>query len=121
MYAAFAVPPPGWKEKTSAAASEASVSAPTLKRSWWKTLRRAAVNHRCRVGHRRQLADGLRHVLGKAEQALAALLRLGEQRLLRRVDDAIAPLQLRPVDGEVGLMDELVRVVAVPRVGRDAH
>ena len=32
---------PEWNEKISAAASEASVSAPTLKSSWWKTLRRA--------------------------------------------------------------------------------
>ncbi len=33
--------PPKWNEKTAAAASDASESAPTLKSSWWKTARRA--------------------------------------------------------------------------------
>ena len=42
------------------------------------------------------------------------------QRLGRRVEDAVSPLELGPVDGEVGLVDELVRVLAVARVGSDA-
>ncbi len=43
-----------------------------------------------------------------------------EQRLGARAEHAVAALELRPVDGEVGLVDQLVRVGAVLRVARDA-
>ena len=51
-------------------------------------------------------------VLADRAQLRAALGR-EEQRLRARAEDAVAPLQLRPVDGEVGLVDQLVRVGAV--------
>ena len=43
-----------------------------------------------------------------------------EQRLRARAEDAVAPLELRAVDGEVGLVDQLVRVRAVLRIAGDA-
>ena len=63
----------------------------------------------------------LRRALGRRRQRLevVAVLRHGDepalavgghqQRLGARVEDAVAPLELRAVDGEVGLVDELVR------------
>src|SRR5205823_10562199 len=47
--------------------------------------------------------------------------RLGYHQGLRaRVEDTVSALQLRPVDGEVGLMDQLVRVCGIPRERGDA-
>ena len=46
---------------------------------------------------------------------------LREKRLVARVEHAVTSLQLRAVHREVGLVHELVRVVAVARVRRDAH
>ena len=43
-----------------------------------------------------------------------------EQRLGARAEDAVPPLQLGAVDGEVGLVDQLVRVRAVLRIAGDA-
>ena len=44
-----------------------------------------------------------------------------EQRLGARAEDAVSSLELRPVDGEVGLVDELVRVGTVLGIGGDAE
>jgi hypothetical protein len=60
-------------------------------------------------------------LLGQRDQPRRALGRLREERLVRPVEDAVATLQLRPVDGEVGLVDELVRVGAVAREAGDAE
>jgi hypothetical protein len=42
-----------------------------------------------------------------------------DERLRARVEDAVASLQLRAVDGEVGLVDQLVRICAVAREAGD--
>ena len=47
-------------------------------------------------------------------------LRRDDERLGARLEHAVSPLELRPVDGEVGLVDELVRIGAVARVAGDA-
>ena len=47
---------------------------------------------------------------------LRAALGGQQQRLAARAEHAVAPLQLRPVHGAVGLMDQLVRVEAVLRI-----
>ena len=66
-----------------------------------------------------------RHVL-VAVLAATATSRRGarsageQQRLGARAEDAVAALQLGAVDGEVGLVDQLVRVGAVLRVAGDA-
>ena len=53
------------------------------------------------------------------DQAGLAVARHG-QRLGARVERAVAALELRAVDREVRLVDQLVRVLAVARVGGDA-
>ena len=67
---------------------------------------------------RRRLAASARLGGGTAARRGARLTGLREQRLVRGVEDAVAPLDLRAVDGEVGLVDELVRVAAVARERR---
>ena len=52
---------------------------------------------------------------------LGAALRRHQQRLGARADDAVSALQLAAVHGEVGLVDQLVRVEAVLREARDAE
>ena len=68
---------------------------------------------------RRRGPDAVLAVLGHRDEPSASL---GghEQRLGARVEDAVAALELRAVDGEVGLVDELVRVRAVAREPGDA-
>ena len=56
---------------------------------------------------------------GTATSRCAAVGR-HQQRLGAGAEDAVAPLQLRPVDGEIGLMDERVRVLRVLREAGDA-
>ena len=58
-------------------------------------------------------------LLGHGDEALCAV---GghQQRLGAGAEDAVASLQLRPVDGEVGLVDERVRILGVLRVAGDA-
>ena len=58
-------------------------------------------------------------LLGHGDEPLRAVCR-HQQRLRAGAEDAVAPLQLRPVDGEVGLMDERVRVLRVLREAGDA-
>ena len=64
---------------------------------------------------RLEVIAGLRH----RDEARLAVDGNG-QRLRGRVEDAVPALELGPVDGEVGLVDELVRVLAVARIGGDA-
>ena len=54
-------------------------------------------------------------------EARPTLLGLCEERLVRRIEDAVASLELCAVDREVCLMDELIHVVAVTGEARDAH
>ena len=68
---------------------------------------------------RRQRRDVLA-VLDDCAQ-LRAALRGEQQRLGARADDAVAALELAAVHGEVGLVDELVRVEPVLREPRDAE
>ena len=70
-----------------------------------------------RVGGRQR--DDVLAVLPDGPELRAALLR-EEQRLGAGAEDAVAALELRAVDGEVGLVDELVRVGAVLRERGDA-
>jgi hypothetical protein len=70
------------------------------------------------LGRRRQ-RDDVVAVLRDCDEAALALLR-HEQRLGARVEHAVPPLELCAVDGQVGLMDQLVRVGAVAREGGDA-
>ncbi len=70
-----------------------------------------------RVGGRQR--DDVLSVLPDCPELRAALLR-EEQRLGAGAEDAVAALELRAVDGEVGLVDELVRVGAVLRERGDA-
>ena len=74
-------------------------------------------------GTDRHLSGRQRRVRRQAPRRGAACAqdRLGEHGLVRRVEDAVAALDLRPVDGEVGLVDELVRVLAVARERGDAE
>ena len=58
-------------------------------------------------------------LLGHGDEPLRAVGR-HQQRLGAGAQDAVSPLQLRPVDGEVGLMDERVRVLCVLREAGDA-
>ncbi len=74
----------------------------------------------------------LRECLGDARERLAVVALLGhgdetlcavgghQQRLGAGAEDAVASLELRPVDGEVGLVDERVRILGVLRVAGDA-
>ena len=55
---------------------------------------------------------------GSDGEARRAVVGLREQQLVGRVEDAVASLELRAIDGEVGLVDELVRVLAVAREAR---
>jgi len=58
-------------------------------------------------------------VLGHGDQARCAI-RGHEQRLGARTEDTVTSLQLRAVDGEIGLVDELVRIGAVLREASDS-
>ena len=74
----------------------------------------------------------LRQRLRDARERLAVVAFLGhgdeghapfgrhQQRLRARAEDAVAALELRAVDGQVGLVDERVRVLGVLRVAGDA-
>ena len=66
----------------------------------------------------RQRRDVLAVLAHRAQ--LRAALGGEQQRLGARAEDAVAALELRAVDGEVGLVDQLVRVDAVLRERRDA-
>ena len=57
--------------------------------------------------------------LGHRRQARLSVVR-HSQRLGGGVEHPVPALELRAVDGEVGLVDQLVRVVAVPRIRGDA-
>ena len=83
-------------------------------------LRRRAplLGGRERLG-RRKRRDVLAVLDDRAQ--LRAALRREQQRLGARTDDAVAALELAAVHGEVGLMDELVRVEAVLREAGDAE
>src|SRR5436305_1286285 len=79
-----------------AAVSEASVSAPMLKR---------------------MLCSGCRRALQSTATLVTAS---GSAARQPNHEDAVSPLQLRPVDGEVGLVDQLVRIRAVLRIPGNA-
>ena len=72
-----------------------------------------------RLRDARERRDGGRRSSGTATSRGAAVGRQ-QQRLASGVEDAVASLELRAVDGEVGLVDELVRVLAVLREAGDA-
>ena len=63
--------------------------------------------------------DGLAGRLRHDASRVAAILGMPEQELVRRVEDAVTTLELRAIDGQVGLVDELVRLLPVARVRRD--
>jgi hypothetical protein len=65
--------------------------------------------------------QGLEVVAGlwHCDEPRLAVNRDGE-RLGGRVEDAVSALKLGAIDGEVGLVDELVRILAVARIRRDA-
>ena len=60
-------------------------------------------------------------LVGQRGETRRAVVGLREQQLVGRVEHAVAALQLRAVDGEVGLVHELRRVLAVARERGDAH
>ena len=74
----------------------------------------------------------LRQRVGNARERLSVFAFLGhgdetlcpvsghQERLRAGAEDAVAALELRPVDGEVGLVDERVRILRVLRVAGDA-
>ena len=66
----------------------------------------------------RQRRDVLPVLADRAQ--LRAALGSEQQRLRARAENAVTALELRPVHGEVGLVDQLVRVGAVLRERRDA-
>src|SRR6266508_1729188 len=58
-------------------------------------------------------------VLGHRAEARLAV-DWNRQRLRGGVENSVPALKLGAVDGEVGLVDELVRILTVARVGRDS-
>ena len=103
----------------------ATLTRPTSEREPRREREEARPVHACGRGWRRSLAARLGRRPGAATMVLAVLAaprRAGrcappasEQRLGARAEDAVAALELRAVDGEVGLVDQLVRVGAVLR------
>ena len=93
----------------------------------WKNVGPCSVRG---LGERRSSACSIgvrcrkrRHVLAVLDDGaqLRPTFRREQQRLRARADDAVAALELAAIDGEVGLVDELVRVGAVFREARDAE
>src|SRR5207302_3282857 len=79
---------------------------------------RATLVRRLRIGRARKGRDVVA-LLRHGDEARRAVSR-DEQRLGARAEHAVAALELRAVDGQVGLVDQLVRVGRVLREARDA-
>src|SRR5437764_1004494 len=101
-----------------AAVSVASVSAPTLKSTLCSGWRRPPLLLRLHL-HRPWDRRVVVAVVGHGDQPRGAVGG-NEERLRARAEHAIPALQLGAVDGEVGLVDQLVRVGAVLRIAGDA-
>src|SRR5437588_47749 len=121
--------------KSPAAASDAIESAPMLKSTMCSGERRvlqstsasaSAIASAARgpdsAGRAGRTAQGGRRLRGRlVERKDPRPAALYEQRILVRREDPVATLQLRAVDGEVRVVDELVRILAVPRRRGHAH